>query len=316
MKILFITLSNIGDTILTLPVLSALKDNFPEAGIDAVVGPRAKEIFVKDAGVNKVFIYDKHTSLKEKYGFIKELRAERYDLAVDMRASLIPSLIAAKKRSSLIPRGKNRLRHRKMVHLDKLKCLGIKYKDRRNICIDTKDREAVDKLLYGEGVKKDDILIGVSPSCRSALKQWRTDGFIEVIKGLLSQGNYKIVLMGDSSQTGISRKITDSVRNKNLIDLTGRTGLSQLFALIDRMRVLLTCDSAALHIAGDLGVKVVAIFGPTSPEEYGPTGRYDIVIRKDLECAPCRKALCRFSNHECMQKISAEEVLRAVLGEL
>lgn len=314
-KILFITLSNIGDVILTLPVLSALKDNFPGAKIDVVTGPRPKEIFAKDAGVNRIFIYDKHAGLKEKFGLIKELRTEKYDLAIDMRSSIIPLLIGAKKRSGLISANKNALRHKKLMHLNKLKGLGIRYKDRRNICIDTKDREIVERLLGERGVKEGDILIGVSPSCRSVLKQWRTDGFIEVIKGLLSQGNYKVVLIGDPTQTGISGKIMDSVRSSDLIDLTGKTGLGQVFALIERMRALLTCDSAALHIACDLGVKVVAIFGPTDPEEYGPSGKCDVVIRKDLECAPCGKALCRF-NHECMRQVSAEEVLRAALSIL
>ena len=89
-KILFITLSNVGDVILTLPVLSALKDGFPSARIDVVVGPRPEKIFSKDPGVSRVFTYDKHATLKEKLDFIKKLRRERYDLAIDMRTSLIP----------------------------------------------------------------------------------------------------------------------------------------------------------------------------------------------------------------------------------
>src|SRR3989338_8608767 len=95
-KILFITLSNIGDTVLTLPVLSALKDNFPNAVIDVVVGPRPEQVFKKDPRVNRVFVYDKHAGLKDKMGFIQKLRAEKYDLAIDMKTSLFPFLIGAK----------------------------------------------------------------------------------------------------------------------------------------------------------------------------------------------------------------------------
>ena len=71
-KILFITLSNIGDVILTLPVLSVLKDNFPDAFIDVVVGPRPEEVFKKDPRVSKVFIYNKHAALKDKMRFIRK----------------------------------------------------------------------------------------------------------------------------------------------------------------------------------------------------------------------------------------------------
>ncbi len=307
-KILFITLSNIGDVILTLPVLSALKDNFPDAKIDVVIGPRPKEIFSKDPGVNRIFTYDKHASLKEKLDFIKKLKRERYDLAIDMRTSLIPVLIGARNRSSLISINKAAVKHKKSTHLNKLKNLGVEYKERRNIFVDNKDRQAMQRLLEENGVRNGDALIGVSPACRGLLKQWPAQGFIDVISSLLENGKYKIVLIGDSSETSVSKEIKNAIKNKGLIDLTGKTDLNELFALIERTELLLTCDSACMHIASDLGVKVVAIFGPTDAREYGPTGRDDIIIQKKLKCSPCKKAVCRF-NHECMKEITAKEVL-------
>lgn len=310
-KILFITLSNIGDVILTLPVLSALKDNFPDAEIDIVVGPRPKEIFAKDPRINKVFIYDKHAGLIHKIDFIKKLRDERYDLAVDIRASLIPFLIGAKNRTSLVSIKKSALKHKRSVHLDKLKTLGIEYKKGRALYIDTRDREEINRLLKESGLKEGDILIGVSPACRSRLKEWHTEGFIEVINNLLKRGDYKIILIGDDTQINISNEIKPAVKHGGLIDLIGKIDLNELFALIERLQLLLTCDSACMHIACELGVKVVAIFGPTDPEEYGPTGKDDIVIRKALKCSPCRKAICNF-NHECMKGIGAGEVLEAI----
>jgi ADP-heptose:LPS heptosyltransferase len=192
-----------------------------------------------------------------------------------------------------------------------LEKLGVGYRDRQNIYIDSKDREAVERLLEEHNIRKSDVLIGISPSCRSLLKQWRTEGFIEVINELLRQGDCKIVLIGDSDQAKISQNIVDAVRHRNLIDLTGKTNLNQLFALVERMQMLLTCDSACLHIACDLGVKVVAIFGPTDPREYGPTGKHDIVVSKTLKCAPCNRATCRF-DHECMEQIKAEDILEAI----
>ena len=310
-KILFITLSNIGDVVLTMPVLSALKDNFPEAEIDIVVGPRPKEIFIKDPALGRIFTYDKRSSFKQRLDFIKTLKRKRYDLAVDMRMSLIPVLINAKNRTALISINKGLIKHKRSAHLNKLKSLGIEYKERRNIHIDSSDRENVIRLLEKNGLEKKDILIGVSPACRSHLKQWRTDGFTEVINNLLREGNYKIVLIGDVTQVDVSREIKSSTEYEGLIDLTGKISLNELFALIERVQVLLTCDSACLHIACDLGVKVAAIFGPTDPREYGPTGKNDIVIRKNLKCSPCRKARCS-QNRECLEQIDAGEVLAAV----
>lgn len=310
-KILFITLSNIGDVILTLPVLSALKDNFPDSSVDVVVGPRPRDIFVKDPRVRDIFVYDKHAGLGQKLRFIGKLREKKYDLAIDMRSSLIPILVGAKKRTPLILRSKSLIKHKRLEHLDKLKTLSIKYSDKRNIYVDEGDRRTIGALLTENGLRKEDILIGVSPACRSRLKQWHVDGFAEVINKLLEQKKWKIVLIGDKSQTDISKEIKEKVRHQDLIDLTGKTNLNELFALIERLQMLITCDSANLHIASDVKVKTVAIFGPTDSKEYGPTGKNDIVVKKDIKCAPCKKARCDFA-HECMIEIVPEEVLDAV----
>ena len=298
MKLIFITLSNIGDVILTLPVLTALKDNFPGAEIDVVAGPRPKHVFTKDPQINRIFTYDKHASLKDKIAFVGKLRKEKYDLAVDMRNSLLPILIGAKKRTPLF--SKNKKIHKRLAHLEKLDSLGIKYKEKQSIYIHDEDKRFVEKLLEESGLKKGDAILGISPGSRSSLKQWSAHGFIEVIDELLRQGKHKIVLIGESNERVFS--------HKGVIDLTGKTNLNQLFALIERMQLLLTCDSASLHIACDLGVKVIAIFGPTDAREYGPTGKDDIVIRKDFKCSPCKKATCKF-NHECMSQLTSKDVL-------
>lgn len=311
-KILFITLSNIGDVILTLPVLSALKDNFLDAYIDVMVGPKPEQVFKKDPRFRKVFIYDKHAGLKDKVKFIKALKAERYDLAVDMKASLLPVLIAAKNRTGLLPRHKSKIKHKRLIHLESLKGFGIRYREQKNIYIDEDSKSRIENVLQDNGVKHADILIGVSPGSRSHLKQWRREGFIDVIKSILKDPQYKVILIGDANEAGLSKEIAGAVKQPGLIDLTGKTDLSELFALIEKFNLLLTCDSASMHIASDLGVKVVAIFGPTDPEEYGPMGDKDIVIRKDIKCSPCKKAQCRLGTHECMNTISSEEVLSAV----
>jgi len=310
-KIIFITLSNIGDVVLTLPVLTGLRHNFPDAMIDVVAGPRPRDIFKKDPRIRKIFVYNKQAGLKEKIDFIRELHREKYDLAVDMRTSLMPFLIGARKRSPLVKRHKTGEKHKGVVHLNKLKELGLARGAGPGIYIDDDDRGKMEELLERHGCGKENTLIGISPSTRGILKQWDTGCFIEVIQDLLRKGDYRIVLIGDDSQVDISRKIRGSVKHDSVIDLTGAINLSGLFALIGRMQVLLTGDSAALHAASDLGIKTIALFGPTDPLEYGPRGKDDIVIRKELRCSPCKKAACAF-NHECMGEIRPAEVIAAL----
>ncbi|MFA5389542.1 MAG: glycosyltransferase family 9 protein [Candidatus Omnitrophota bacterium] len=312
-KILFITLSNIGDVILTLPVLSALKDSFPDASIDVVVGPRPEQVFKKDPRIKEVFVYHKRAGLKDKMKFIKKLKAAKYDLAIDMKASLLPVFIAAKKRTRLFTKRRAGVKHKRIMHLESLRQFGIKYREQKNIHIDEDSKNNINNILKDKGVGAGDTLIGVSPGSRSHLKQWKKQGFIDVIRGILKNPKNKVVLIGDANDAALSSEIAGTVnRPDSLIDLTARTSLSELFALIERFDLLLTCDSAAMHIASDLGIKVAAIFGPTDPAEYGPRGEKNIVIRKNLECSPCKKAQCEFGTHECMYSISADEVLEAI----
>jgi len=196
--------------------------------------------------------------------------------------------------------------------LDRLRPLGITYKGQKNIYIDEKDRLKIEILLRDKGISREDILIGISPGSKSYLKQWHKEGFAEVIKGILKQPGHKVILIGDINELALSREISEAVNLPGLIDLTGKTDLNELFALIERFKLLLTCDSASLHIASDLGIRIVSIFGPTDPLEYGPRGERDVVIRKNLKCSPCKKALCKLGTHECMSSISAEEVLSAI----
>jgi ADP-heptose:LPS heptosyltransferase len=229
-----------------------------------------------------------------------------------MRGSVMPLLIGAKHRSRLFPVRNTRLKHKRDVHLDKLRPFEIGYTPKKNIYIDAEDSQKIEALLVGMGVDKDDKLIGINPWSRSLLKRWDMQYLIDSIKEILKEKNVKVILMGDAVESGLSKEIVDSLKDPKVIDLTGKTNLNELFALIERMSLLLTCDSAAMHIACDLGIRVIAIFGPTDPLEYGPKGENDIVIRrKDLKCSPCKKAVCRF-NHECMKGIKPEEVIKAV----
>lgn len=90
----------------------------------------------------------------------------------------------------------------------------------------------------------------------------------------------------------------------------GSTTIRQLGALMERAGLVITNDSAALHVAGAAGAPVLALFGPTDPAKYGPTGPRGRVIQRQLFCVPCEVSLCRF-HHECMRFISSDDVYDA-----
>ncbi len=305
-KILLISLSNIGDIILTLPALSVLKKEFPQAAIDVMAGPNGREIFRNHPFTAAFIEYNKFAKLQEKQNMIRNLRKNKYGLIVDLRNSLLPLLIGSRYRTSVINSVSKRPAHKKQQHLLRLKNLGLDI-DNAPFCfyISGKDREFVLSLLSSLNIKRPFVV--VNPGAKSHIKRWTKEGFGSVCDRIINELGLDVLMVGDTQDKKIIAEIAALMKSK-AVDLSGRLSLCQLGALIQQAKLLITNDSAPMHVAASLGAKTLAIFGPTDPKKYGPTHDGSIIIRKELSCAPCEAAQCR-ENYECMKLISADEVL-------
>lgn len=307
-RILVITLSNIGDIILTTPVISALIKEFPDARLDVMVGPQGRDIFEKDPNIFKVIIYDKHMPMADKARLQMKLKKLRYDLVVDIRNTLFPILIGPRYRTATIQKFPHHIIHSKKKHLYRLKSVGIDNMEEPSyIHIAREDDEYVDQILKGQGISGP--IVVMNPGAKSHIKRWTAAGFAEVADRLITECKTSVVFVGVKEDEAIVSDIIARMKNKpyNLVD---KTNIRQLASLIRRSKVLITNDSAPLHLGNAVGAKVVAIFGPTDPRKYGPTGEFDVVINRKLSCAPCERAECDHS-HECMKSISPDAVFDA-----
>lgn len=307
-RMLVITLSNIGDIILTTPVISALVKGFPDARLDVMVGPQGREIFEKDPNIFKVIIYDKHMPIAEKARLQGKLKKLRYDLVVDIRNTVFPLLIGPKYRTATIQKFPHHILHSKKKHLYRLKSLGIDdLEEASYIHITKEDEEYVSQLLRTYGIS--DPIVVISPGAKSHIKRWVPEGFAEVADRLMAECRASVVFIGAKEDEQIVSDIIAKMKNKpyNLVD---RTNIRQLASLIRRSKALITNDSAPLHLGNAVGAKVIAIFGPTDPRKYGPTGEFDVVVNQKLSCAPCERAECDH-NYECMRSIPPDSIFDA-----
>jgi len=306
-RILVITLSNIGDIILTTPVIRALSKEFPGSRIDVMVGPNGKDIFDKDPRIFKLVIYDKHVSMAEKRRLQLKLKKLKYDLVVDLRNTVFPLLLAPKYRTSPIQSFPKEMVHKKERHLYRLTSFGIKdLTEGSYIHITKEDEGYVDGLLKSSDVI--DPIVIVNSGAKSHLKRWTIEGFAEVCDRLAGECAASIVFVGAGpDDKEIVASIIGKMKNRyhNFVD---KTNIRQLASLLKRSSLLITNDSAPMHLGCAVGTKVLAIFGPTDPRKYGPTGEYDAVINKKLFCSPCEIAACKY-NLECMKLVPADEVL-------
>jgi len=308
-RVLVITLSNLGDCILTTPVVKTLALNFPEARIDVMAGPNGKEVFEKDPSISKVIVYDKHASVMEKRRLSSKLRHLKYDLVVDLRNTIFGLLLGPRYRTSPIQMVPKEATHRVDAHLWKLKSIGIEpLYHNTYICIPEEDQVCAAKLLEAEGAGKDFIV--VAPGARSRPKRWPEEAFAQLCDRVISEERIAVVFVGQGDESDVAVKISGMMKSRPF-NLVNKTSFRELAAVVKKARLVVTNDSAPLHLACAMGTKTIALFGPTDPAKYGPTGIYDVVIRKEIACAPCEAAVCR-ANYECMRTITADEVFRAV----
>jgi len=310
-RILFITLSNIGDVVLTTPVLSALHERFPEARFTVIVGQKCADLFEADPLVEKIIVYNKQYSLWEMILFARRLRSERFDAVADMRHTLFPFIIGARRLTSVL-RWRRHHRHAVLDHLSKLNFLKEIDPARISFRIVIPPKaQAFQKEIWGDyRIKDDECVVGVAPHAASTLKMWYPSNFIELMHMMKKEYRVRFVIAGAND----AREICDLVREgyPEAVNLVGKTSIPELAAVISRCNLFISNDSGPMHFASAFGIPTVAIFGPSDQERYGPFGTRFGIVHKELSCKPCGKAQCPEGKRDCIDTITPEDVMRTV----
>jgi len=302
-KILFITLSNIGDAVLTTPSLDLLRRFFPNSHITVMVGPRAAEIFEDHPQINRLILYDKHASFRNKLALILHLKSEKYDLAVDLRNTLIPLFIQPRFSTPLLR--KKVEGHAVKRHLERLHSIGIFGKCGFVLPSREEDEKIVDQLLASKGLDKNSRLVVINPSAANRLKRWDLPKFRALMDQLKFIKGISIAVTGPKSD---EKEFQEMFPESDGMNLTGKLTLMQLKALLARAALFITNDSGPMHIAAAVQTPVLALFGPTDPKIYGPLGSQHRVVRLELPCSPCMKGFCRIHSHDCMKLLEVGRV--------
>ncbi len=327
MKLLVIKPSSLGDVIHALPFLKSIKDSFPEARVDWVISRNLKGLIEDIPLINKIYSINKESwkragnifqSVSEILSLRKKLRAEHYDLVVDLqgllRSGIIARIASAKKTIGFadaregsplfydVKVSAERISHAVDRCLEVAGAIGAKNKKAEfPIIVHETANERVRHLIGNT-----DEYIVISPSARWPSKRWPADYFISLISKL----NLQCIVIGSIDDMDLVRHIVDSTTG-SAVNVCGKTDLKELIALISGSQAVVSNDSGPMHIAAALDVPTIALFGPTDPAKTGPYGwqsNYNLkVIRVDVPCNPCRKKDC--SDVICMNNIRVETVL-------
>ena len=144
-------------------------------------------------------------------------------------------------------------------------------------------------ILEENGIEDDNIVISFAIGASTFLKKWRYDYFAGLAKMLLdSDAKIKVILLGAGYDAEAGSYIEKAVENERLVNLTGKTSVSDLVFLVKRSRLLITHDTGTMHIGTALGVKLIVIYtGNVGFLETGPYSKDQILVIPDIDCFPC-----------------------------
>ena len=335
MRILVVKLRHIGDVLMMTPMLRALKDSYPDAGITAVIPRGMEDILSFNPCVTKVIPFKKGSGIIEDLRLLMTLRAARFDIAINMtegdRGAIMCFASGAGKRIGADPLGrgfpgKGKLftdlvpqkwdRHRALMDMEMIRPLGIEPGGQRLELHTSRENDGrVLDMLAGRGIKDGARIAVVHPTSRWLFKCWNDKSVADVIDYLHDRGFNVILTSGpDKKETDKARAVAGLAKRKP-VDFSGLLTLGQLASLLKRSGLFFGVDSAPMHMAAAVGTPVVALFGPSDYKVWGPyTDKARVIVKKDeYPCIPCRKDGCGGSKKsDCLEAITVPEVIRAI----
>ena len=292
-KLLIIRGEHIGDYVLSLPALRTIRENFPKARIDIVIGPWNKGLAKATPYINRIIIFDNPLvkrnltypkilkslifDFNKFRRFFRKINKEDYDLLISFSNrkynKLFLKFVKAKKKISGTEFDFGEIKEKKRI---KRLCekINLKFRRKAKLSYSKKDRNLVDKFLKSRNLKEKNFFV-LHPLSPLKEKDWPLEKWKEVLNKL----NMKTLVIGTERE---GKKIEKEICNGsgNIINATGKFNLVQTIYLISISKRFLGIDSGPMHLAELTDVPVFALFGPTNEKIWGPCGKKDKVIKK------------------------------------
>ncbi len=333
-RVCLIKPSSLGDVVHALPVLSSLRDHWPDAHLAWVVNRGLRGLLDGHPALDEVIPFDrskvglKPAGLAAIGRFLLDLRRRRFDLVIDLQG-LLRSGIMARATGAAVRVGLDSARE------------GSRHCYTHRIASPGPETHAVERLLdvaeaFGADVSKPRFHVPISvedsawasmatqalPRPRLAInvgarwltKRWPPARFAAVARRAVEERGAGLILVGAPEDRPLVDELKAALGPITSLDLCGRTTLPQLAAIASEVDVFLSNDTGPLHLAAATGVKTVGVYTCTSPVRTGPYGLNSLAVRSCVWCAPSYVKNC--SRLECMTELTPEKVWFAVASQL
>lgn len=332
-KILVRATNWVGDAVMSLPALRAIRSRFPDAEITVLARPWVADLYARESWCSRILPYTAGRGLHDMAGKFRaaaELRRERFDCAILLQNAFeaaalvwlarIPVRIGYDRdgrgplltRAVKVPKPGETPVHQRYYYLELLRRAGL---IERVPEVDAIRLEGADGAGEAGRPLLEGAVVGVSPGAAyGSAKRWLPERFAESAVKLAREFGGGVAVFGTRDERPLCEQVTALIAAQGVAarNFAGDTSLRQFIEMAAACRVFLTNDSGSMHIASALGVPTVAIFGATDHVATGPTGPLARIVREPVECSPCLLRECPI-DHCCMTRVPADRVVTEAL---
>lgn len=336
MKILIRAPNWVGDAVMAIPALEAIRRTHAGDEICVLARPAVADLFSGQPFADRILHYDfrgRHRGWLGREKLVAELRNEKFDIAVLLQNAFeaawlawragIPERIgyARDARGPLltkairVPREGEIPKHESHYYLELLHRVGwieppLAMPPIRLLVPDAA-RTFAESALRSAGAREGAWRCAIAPGASyGAAKCWPPERFAHLADRLISECGADVIFFGTPGEKEIAARIRSNMKS-SAISLVGETSMRDLAALFASCSVFIGNDSGAMHVAAAAGLPAIGIFGSTDPEGTAPVTEHFTLIREAVSCSPCFLRRCPV-DHRCMVRITVDSVFAAV----
>jgi len=331
---LVVRTDRIGDVILSIPVLEAIKSSYPKSHITMMLSPYTKDILNNNPYLDDVIIDDGrdiHRGIRGFFRLMKKTRKEKFDVGVllrpTFRLAILLFLSGIRYRigtgyrfyqiffnRKIYQHRKKNLKHESDYNMDMLKPLGIKsQRILPKIYLSAGEGNFADQVFEYCKRGKENIIVAIHPGSGNSSLNLPIKRFARAADKLIENVKAQVIITGTEQEKELANLMESYMRNKP-INLVGKMNLGQLASLLKKVDVLISNSTGPMHLADALGTPTVAIFCPifaAGPIRWGPCGEgHEVILPPVPICFKCKPKSCPY--YDCMEKIKAEEIVARV----
>lgn len=337
-NIIVLKLGTIGDTILVIPILKAIKIKYPQASLTVVGSKNNQEILKRFEFIDSLESLNLSRVIREPQyllEFVKKLNQKQNDIIFDFEpwprvSAIITSLIKGRLKIGFQTEGQHRhfvfdisIPHSDGCHeienyisLAKSADIEVLSKDLDFPILDD-ERTAPESFLIENRINHFVVLHLWGSGYRGHLREWGIKDSVEFVRSLIKEG-YDVVVTGVNDDASKAHEIVKAVPDR-FFSVCGKFTLGETACLIKKSALLVTVNTGIMHLGAALNHPMIALHGPTSVLRWGPVGSSRFYnIESPMECAPCLHLGFEYGckNGACMDKIRPEIVVKKALEML